>query len=359
MVFVRAILAAAVCVALSTASPLVKRQALVKDPCRHENLFVGGTVVGDSYIEKVDTEADCIQKCHDLSDCQAVNYFPKHKACLPQIEPFQGEFVDRLATLPIDNTVYVIVKGCQGDSQNPENNRKKRQVADLSEESEESSESSESEESSESQESSESESESQSSESSQQPEETPEDDQNAPTGGDDAPAAGRRKRQVSCRSENLRVGGTVSEQLEHVETEKECVKACEERDDCQAVNYFPQHQICWPQQESLLTDAKSLSTVEDELTNYIIVKGCGGHSTTEQPEEGEEATEAPGEDDEATEDPQGSEETSDTTEDPEEGEEATEGPKEDDDGDSDDISPPVGPGYSGPNPGLSEEVLNG
>jgi len=88
-----------------------------------------------------------------------------------------------------------------------------------------------------------------------------------------------------CRTEGLRVGGTVvGDEYDYVYdivTEADCVNICNNNDECNAVNWYPDYQACLMQKESLLTHKDQLSTIEDPLTVYIIVKGCTGQ---EQPE---------------------------------------------------------------------------
>jgi hypothetical protein len=206
--------------------------------CKLEGVLVGGSIVTEKgYIENVASEEACIEECNKLEKCNAINYWADLQACLPQEETLAGEGKDGLASREEPGIVYVVVKGCNGPIEKPANIL---------------------------------------------PPVDPSSQEPGALFGIKFPLFGnfpfgRKKRDANCKKEKTLVGGTlVGEQLEKVETEQACVDACNKLDKCQAINYFPQHKVCWPQEESLNTD-KDLATREDELTDYIIVKGCGGN----------------------------------------------------------------------------------
>jgi phenylpyruvate tautomerase PptA (4-oxalocrotonate tautomerase family) len=191
--------------------------------CRKEGLMVGGTVIKNEYIFEMATEADCVAKCNELETCVAVNYFPEHQACLPQEESL-ATHKDSLHTGQNPYTVYVIVKGCDGTVPEP-NPEPEYPTAELVSE--------------------------------------------------------RRKRQTSCKTEKLFVGGQiVGGYILNVKTEQDCITECNKLEQCTAVNYFPLHEACLPQEENLKT-TPDLPSREEDIADYIIVKGCGGS----QPEE--------------------------------------------------------------------------
>jgi phenylpyruvate tautomerase PptA (4-oxalocrotonate tautomerase family) len=192
--------------------------------CRKEGLMVGGTVIKNEYIFEMATEADCVAKCNELETCVAVNYFPEHQACLPQEESL-ATHKDSLHTGQNPYTVYVIVKGCDGTIPEP-NPEPEYPTAEL--------------------------------------------------------VLERRKRQTSCKTEKLFVGGQVvgDGYILNVKTEQDCITECNKLEQCTAVNYFPLHEACLPQEENLKT-TPDLPSREEDIADYIIVKGCGGS----QPEE--------------------------------------------------------------------------
>jgi len=205
-----------------------KRQS---EGCRKEGLMVGGTLIDNKYITEVETEADCVAKCNELETCVAVNYFPEHKACWPQEESL-ATHKDSLYWGQNSNTVYVIVKGCDGTFPEPNPELEVHPAAETRHHH----------------------------------------IHGLPFLG------GRRKRQIEgCRKDGLMVGGSpVTEgYLENIKTEEDCVAECNKLEKCTAVNYFPQHEACLPQEENL-NNTPDLQTREEEITNYIIVKGCGG-----------------------------------------------------------------------------------
>jgi len=214
-----------------------KRQAA----CKLENVLVGGEVVNGAYIENVASEEACIEECNKLEQCNAINYWAEFGDCLPQIQTLADpEWKDRLSSREEPGTNYVVVKNCNGPIEKPANIL---------------------------------------------PAVTDEPEQPEPTEASEPEVSteeqtSRRKRDASCKLQDVLVGGEVvnNAYIENVASEEACVEECNKLEQCNAVNYFPEPQVCLPQVQTLANaeEKDSLASREEPGTVYVVVKGCNG-----------------------------------------------------------------------------------
>jgi len=219
-----------------------------QNACRLEDVLVCGEVVNNAYIENIETEEACIEECNKLEQCNAVNYFPNHKACLPQIQTLaNAEEKDGLVSREEPGTVYVVVKNCNGPIEKPANILPPAERP---------------------------------TEEPEQPEGTEQPDFTEEPEPEESTEPVRRKRDAGCRLQDVLVGGEVvnNAYIENIASEEACVEECNKLEQCNAINYFPEQQACLPQIQTLANaeDKDRLSSREEPGTVYVVVKGCTG-----------------------------------------------------------------------------------